>query len=188
MEEVGEITEICKYALDSMNQESQNKVVTHLNTMFGNQYLYHLVCWSDLFGQPWSCCNVSEARNIIQNARVNLIDAEVNWGRFTASTDLQHLQISESDCKGMMMGSMTFKALRFAQFLMESISPETSDGLSVLFRTHVAITVSTISLHECADDPNACVEIAENTKHHIDLLQKIDPNNSVSFGWNYLRS
>lgn len=178
------IHSICKFALTYNKQEDKEKFVSPCNAAFGNSYLHLLLCWSGLHMQPWSVCNITEARYIIQRARVGLKHSEEEWGRRLSSFEQILFQISVADSESILLGSIHAKATDLYKEVLDRIPVDAKDSISIIFRSHIIMYMSRLSIREC--DVDFCTNTADRMKQQIQSLQNIKEEANIGLG--YLRS
>jgi len=184
VEQVKRMHSIRNFALTSNKDDDKQKFAAPCDAAFGNSYLQLLLCWSGLHMQPWAFCNVTEARYLIQRARINLKQSEEDWGRVLSSFEQFLFQISEADSECVLMGSIHSKSTDLYKELSDKIPADAKDPISILFRSHIMINVSRLSIRDC--DIDVCTNIADRIKQQIQFLA--NKNEDTTNGLGYLRS
>lgn len=173
---------IAAAAINLAKSHNRSTLTPQLNAKFGVPFVHFLASWSGLHGSPFSFCNISQARTIVQYARESVRYAAQIWGRKLSAIEEILLDIGEADSEsGVLSGGFTSIAKNLYEASLEKLSLHGDGPMTGLLQAHCVSCLTRLQLTETADESESVwIKSAETEKGSMGQLQLMLTSNTDS--------
>ena len=163
---------------------SESKTNSIDSSQFGTSYLQFLLTWSGLYQRPWSYCTITQARQIIANARSNFQQSCLQWGRPISNLERIMLMLGEAHAESDLPGGISTHAKHHYHNALELFDDTIDPQITSLLKAFIFCGLAKVELWNQQNDMDSNINQAEiYSQKSLDILTSIpkDVSHTIDF-------